>query len=90
MTQASGIRNYTVWFLRLCYSVNRVQVMSDVSGEGQVISVSLDQTTVCCRGAKGALGHPAVYLTFAEQSAVQCYYCGCEYTQADSEYSHKS
>ena len=56
--------------------------MNNALGGGQVIRVSPDQATVCCRGAIGALGHPAVYLTFAEQSTVQCYYCGCEYIHA--------
>ncbi|MFK7795065.1 MAG: zinc-finger domain-containing protein [Gammaproteobacteria bacterium] len=62
--------------------------MNNAVGTGQAINVSLDQKTVCCRGASNALGHPAVYLTFAEQSTVQCYYCGCEYTQALTESEH--
>lgn len=33
-------------------------------------------STVCCRGANEALGHPAVYLSFADASEVACYYCG--------------
>lgn len=66
--------------------------MNNALGNGQVISVSPDQATVCCRGASGALGHPAVYLTFAEQSSVQCYYCGCVYTRAQGgdEHSRKA
>ncbi len=59
--------------------------MNNAMGTGQATNVSPDQATVCCRGASNALGHPAVYLTFAEQSTVQCYYCGCKYTQAPTD-----
>jgi uncharacterized Zn-finger protein len=55
--------------------------MNDAMGTGQAINVSPDQATVCCRGASNALGHPVVYLAFAENSTVRCYYCGCEYKQ---------
>jgi len=62
--------------------------MNNALGTGQAVNVSTDQVTVCCRGASNALGHPAVYLTFAEQSTVRCYYCGCEYTQARADGGH--
>ncbi|MDW3094079.1 MAG: zinc-finger domain-containing protein [Gammaproteobacteria bacterium] len=62
--------------------------MNNALENGQAIRVSPDQATVCCRGASGALGHPAVYLTFADQSTVQCYYCGCVYTRAHAGNEH--
>jgi uncharacterized Zn-finger protein len=55
--------------------------MNNVLGAEQTINVSPSQATVCCRGSGNALGHPAVYLTFAGKSTVQCYYCGCKYKQ---------
>ncbi len=63
--------------------------MNNAISVGQAINVSLDQATVCCRGASKALGHPAVYLAFAEHSTVQCYYCGCEYKQAPVDGEHR-
>ncbi len=62
--------------------------MNNAISAGQAVHVSPDQATVCCRGANNALGHPAVYLTFAEQSTVQCYYCGCEYKHAPEDGEH--
>ena len=59
--------------------------MSNTIATEQVVCVSSDQLTVCCRGVNSALGHPAVYLTFAEQSTVQCYYCGRQFKRASSE-----
>ena len=62
--------------------------MNNAIGAGQVINVSPDQVSVCCLGASDAFGHPAVYLTFAEQRTVRCYYCGCEYKQASNDSGH--
>lgn len=56
--------------------------MSNAIASEQVIKVNPGQATVCCRGANNGLGHPAVYLTFAGQSTVQCYYCGRVFSQA--------
>ncbi len=56
--------------------------MNSEVGVGQVTYVNYDETTVCCRGVNKALGHPAVYLSFSENTdTVQCYYCGCEFKQ---------
>jgi len=41
-----------------------------------IVRVSAEQTSVCCRGASGSLGHPAVYLDISQQQEVTCYYCG--------------
>ncbi|MEM8844006.1 MAG: zinc-finger domain-containing protein [Pseudomonadota bacterium] len=45
----------------------------------QTIYVEPGETTVCCRGGEGALGHPAIYLYFGDQKSVKCYYCGKEF-----------
>lgn len=31
---------------------------------------------VACDGGEGALGHPKIYLEFADQTDVSCPYCG--------------
>lgn len=42
-----------------------------------VVEISAEETSVCCRGANQALGHPAVYLDISgDQQEVDCYYCG--------------
>ena len=46
----------------------------------QVVYVDFEESTVCCRGVNKALGHPAVYLSFEENTdSVQCYYCGRDF-----------
>ena len=49
----------------------------------QIVSVDPAETTVCCRGGEGALGHPAIYLNFDGQSTVKCYYCGKEFIKQE-------
>lgn len=58
--------------------------LTSAQGSDQVIKVTADVSTVCCRGTSNALGHPAVYLTFSDQDTVQCYYCGCIYKRVAS------
>jgi uncharacterized Zn-finger protein len=49
----------------------------------QIVFVDPSETTVCCRGGEGALGHPAIYLNMEEQSSVKCYYCGKQFIRQD-------
>ena len=58
--------------------------MNNAMSTGQTVAVSADQQSVCCRGTNDVFGHPAVYLKFAEQTTVQCYYCGCRYKLAST------
>ena len=37
--------------------------------------IEVETTTVGCDGGGGALGHPLVYLTLAEDGQVKCGYC---------------
>ena len=42
----------------------------------EIIEVDPDEETVACDGGGGALGHPVVYYTFGDRTAVDCGYCG--------------
>lgn len=49
----------------------------EIENNTPVVEVSAEETSVCCRGASKALGHPAIYLEMKnEQQEVSCYYCG--------------
>jgi uncharacterized Zn-finger protein len=39
--------------------------------------------TVACEGGEGALGHPRVYLNFADKREVVCPYCSCQFVLAE-------
>ena len=49
----------------------------------QIVRVDSTESTVCCRGGEGVLGHPAIYLNFEDQSTVKCYYCGREFIKQE-------
>jgi uncharacterized Zn-finger protein len=38
--------------------------------------VVVENTTACCDGGLGALGHPKVYLPIGQEGYVDCPYCG--------------
>ncbi|MGF1525496.1 MAG: zinc-finger domain-containing protein [Candidatus Competibacterales bacterium] len=42
----------------------------------EIIMVDDRQSSVCCDGGGGPLGHPTVYLPLVGKSFVDCYYCG--------------
>lgn len=42
----------------------------------EIIVVDPETQSVCCDGGGGALGHPMVYYSFGDKSAIDCGYCG--------------
>lgn len=38
-------------------------------------TVEVETTTVACDGSGGALGHPRVYLSLADNGEIDCPYC---------------
>lgn len=43
-------------------------------------TVEVDSPKVACDGARGALGHPRVYLNMGDKGFVDCPYCDRHYT----------
>ena len=47
----------------------------------EIVKVSKDIKTVMCDGGEGALGHPAVYYSFDDNTRLTCGYCDKEFVK---------
>jgi uncharacterized Zn-finger protein len=47
-------------------------------------TVVATETTVCCDGGDGALGHPAVYLHFEDGKEIVCPYCSRRFVLSET------
>ncbi|MBT4906695.1 MAG: zinc-finger domain-containing protein [Rhodospirillaceae bacterium] len=43
-------------------------------------TIEVDSREIACDGGGGALGHPRVFLNMGENKAIDCPYCGRQFT----------
>lgn len=61
------------------------QMASQTTPTAPVININAGDKEIACDGGGGALGHPLVYLPFANKSKVVCYYCGKRFEKRPSK-----
>ncbi len=49
----------------------------------ETIETKDEDAIIGCDGGGGPLGHPLVYLRFAGEESVNCYYCGQRFEKSD-------